>query len=423
MKLQARIIVCAFLTTLFSHAEITWAQTSTFTAGPPPTVSTPPNDVYGLVNFSLTADRRGVPIKDAVRALMESLAPLLSKQGDYILTVEVLSDANDVIARKAIIQATREEKGFLIFNRVLKQSSTTEWYGNILDTKPIAPANNNVRIKIRSYYSKQTKFDLDTFNLISDLVAKAGMLELAPDLQKAWQPVATQVQTLLSSYEQQDISDIASFSFVKFSGDAFPQSGTFTRKFERDETVGTVPYEANVKIQLEPIWARVVTLKGGKVEEPFYLDVLAAARIGDVLIETVLGNSKDQNVKKLLASFQSDKGYEAVDIGDKCQAVYQELAQSFTRTDAIATYWALAHRYDRILSLNKDAKDCLDSQLRSRMTALGLPTNDLRFLGSGGGAVAAATPEEAVQEASSPLTLMSPSPPNHPQDQGQQRDT
>jgi hypothetical protein len=404
MQLHARFILCALLALLFSGPETAWAQ---FKEGPRPTLEAKPNDVYGLVNFSLTASRRGAPIRDAVKALIESLAPLLSKQGDYILTIEVLASTGDVVARRAIIQATREEKGFLIFNRVLKQTSTTEWYGNILNTSPIVPANNNVKIKIRSYYSKQAKFDLDTFNLLADLVAKTNILALAPDLQSAWQPIATQMQTLLNSYEQQDVSDIASFSFVKFNEEPFPQSGTFTRKFERNETGGTAPYEASVAVKLEPVWARVVTLKDGKVDEPLYRDVLAASRIGDVLIETVLANSKDANVKKLLVGFQSDRGYEGTDIGDKCDALYQELAQSFTRTDAIATYWALVHRYDRVLSLNKAAKDCVDSQLRTRMTGLGLPTDDLRFLESSGGAVAAVatSPADAINEASASVAI------------------
>jgi hypothetical protein len=94
------------------------------------------------------------------------------------------------------------------------------------------------------------------------------------------------------------------------------------------------------------------------------------------------------DVKKLVAGLESDKGYDAIDIGDKCQALYGELASLFTVSDAVSTYWALMHKYDRKLALNKTSGGCIDGQMLNQMKKLGLPTDDLDFLKPHAGAVA-----------------------------------
>jgi hypothetical protein len=269
----------AFLLLIVACSAPSFAQErAVFVPGAPPNTVAKQNEVYGLVKFALESSRSAQPTKDPIRVLLESLSALLTKAGEYILTVEVLSDTDEVLARRAIVQTKREESGFLIFNRIKKQSETTEWYGTLLTTQPVDNKVNNVRLRVRSYYTSQTKFDLATFNLILDFLANTQGLGVTPALQAAWSHIADQMAKLLSSYEQNDVSDIATMSFVKLTEQPYPQSGSFTKKFLRTEDRERL-YEAKVKVQLEPVKSRVVTLNSsGQVDDPFALQILAVAR-------------------------------------------------------------------------------------------------------------------------------------------------
>ncbi|MDX2287425.1 MAG: hypothetical protein NW217_01205 [Hyphomicrobiaceae bacterium] len=374
------LAVLAVGSVLAASAAARAQQALPFIAGAPPSASPRPNDVYGVVRFSLEGLKTGKKTSNAFQVLLDGLGPLLNKTGEYILAIEVLSDTGDVLARRAIVQSRRERSGFLIFNQVSKESESTEWYGDLLRTVLVRPDTNNVRIKVRSYYSAQTKFDLATFNLILDFITKTQTLGAAPSLQALWKPIADQMEGLLSSYETAEVSTIASLSFAKFGETAYPRWGHFVTKYYKSEDRERV-YEGRVKVELDTVAARVVKLSdGGTVEDPFYLDVLAAARIGDALIETVLANSKDGELKRFMAAMLTDKGYEGPQIGEKCNLVYRDLAAYFTTTDALATYWALMHNYDGKLRLNPNAADCLSPQFQRQFAKLGLPTSDLRFL-------------------------------------------
>ncbi len=360
-----------------AHAQ----QALPFVPGSPPTAQPKPNDVYGVIRFSLEGLKTGKKTRDAFQVLLDGLGPLLNKTGEYILTLEALADNGDVLARRAIVQSRRERSGFLIFNRVSKESESTEWYGDLLRTVLVRPDTNTVRIKVKSYYSAQTKFDLATFNLILDFITKTQTLGAAPGLQALWKPISDQMEGLLSSYEASEISTIASLSFAKFGETAYPRAGHFVTKYYKAEDRERV-YEGRVKVELDTVPARVVKLNGGgTVEDPFYPDILAAARIGDALIETVLSNSKDGELKRFMAAMLTDRGYDGPQIGEKCSLVYRDLATYFTTTDALATYWALLHTYDGKLRQDPAAPDCLTPQFQRQFAKLGLPVTDLRFLG------------------------------------------
>jgi hypothetical protein len=359
--------------------------------GPVPSQAVKQSEVYGIVKFAFDSKRGTRPTSDPLRVLLAAVTSLLThKEGEYILTIEVLGNNDEVLARRAILQAKREESGFLIFNRVQKESGTSEWWGNVLTTAPLDESTNNIRVKVRSYYTSETKLDLGTFNLLLDFIAKTKSLGVTPELQSAWQPITATMEALIHSYEQQDLSDVVTLSFAKFNQSPFPQSCSFVKNFTREEDSGKVPYQAAVNIRLEPVKARIVTLTAsGEVLDPVAEDIFNLAKgPGDVLIKTLLSNSTDE-VKGLLAGLKSDKGYEGIDIIDRCQAVYGQLASYLTLRDATALNWAVLHHYDHKLILNKLAGGCLSVQEQEQMKKLGLRVDDLAILKSPGIPVAA----------------------------------
>jgi hypothetical protein len=362
------------------------------TRGAVPTEPVKQSEVYGIVKFALDSKRGKQPTSDPLRVLLAAVSSLLTHtQGEYILTIEVLGNNDEVLARKAILQAKREESGWLIFNRVQKETGTSEWWGSALTTTPLDASTNDIRVKLQSYYTSETKLDLGTFNTILDFIAKTKSLGITPDLQSAWRPITDKMQELINSYEQDDLSDIVTLSFAKFNEKPYPQSCLFAKRFTRQEQAGKIPYEALVDVQLEPVKAKVVTLTtSGQVLDPVAEDIFNLAKgPGDVLIKTLLSNSSDE-VKGLLAGLKSDKGYEGVDIVDKCQAVYGQLASYLTLRDATAVYWAVLHHYDHKLALNKLAGGCVSIQQQEQMKKIGLRIDDLAVLKSPGSAIASA---------------------------------
>jgi hypothetical protein len=362
------------------------AQDLRFKQGALPTKEVAPNAVYGVVKFQLELVERnsGRPSsRSFYDVLLQGLEGILKKDGEYILSVEVLGKNDEVLARRAIVQVKRSRSGWWIFNRVVKDSETTEWYGDLVTSMLVRPDSNNVRIKVRSYFSETSKLDLQTFNLFVDILAKSKVLGAANTaIDAVWKPLSGTIETLLSSYVQTDISDIAALSFTKFDGTPYPIEGNFFRDVdvERDNTV-PLKLQARVRVKTETREVRVVrALSGGKVAPlTTYADVLAAALVGDQPIDSILGASKKEAVKKFFTDLNSTGGYAAADIGEKCDGLQGEMANYFTVPDKVITYWALLHLYRRKISINKNAADCLDSGVKRQMLAFGLPLDDLPF--------------------------------------------
>ncbi|MDX2259920.1 MAG: hypothetical protein NW205_13525 [Hyphomicrobiaceae bacterium] len=363
------------------------AQQLSFKPGEPPAQSLAPNEAYGAVRFKLELLRNGKPTSRSLfEALLNGLEGLLRKEGHYTLSVELLNDAGDVIGRRAIVSAQRRSSGWFIFNRIVKEDQSIEWFGDLAKGILVKGDTNAVRIKVRSYYSKDVKLDLQTFNLLADFVAKTRLLGAANTvLEATWKPLAQQIEGLIGSYEQADVSDIVTLSFARFEGSPNPASGVFVREY-RTEPVDDTPavkYTVRLAVATETSRARVARLVDGKIAGTVsYGDVLAAARIGDQPIDLVLSTSNNEGVKKLLADLNSTAGYTAGDIGERCDRLSDELARHFTVTDKVISYWALLNLYRRKLAANTNAGDCLPSQVKAQMTAMGLPLDDLVFAGA-----------------------------------------
>jgi len=359
------------------------AQSLTFEKGEQPATEIQPNAAYGSVKFSLELLQNNRPTNRSVyEVLLNSLSSLMKEAGEYTLTIEILGNNDEVLARRAIVQARREKSGWFIFARVVKESEAREWYGELISNLLVRPDTNNIRIKVRSYYTKDSKLDLTTFNLFADILQKTKVLGAANTaLDAVWRPVAQQIETLLSSYQQTDVSDIASLSFAKFNGDPYAASGTFHREYiQNRDDAPPIKWKVRVKISTDTTAARVALIKNGKLEpKPSYTDVLAAARVGDQPIAVILASSKTDAVQKFMVDLASSGGYADEDIGEKCDLVSSELAKHFSVTDKVVTYWAILHLYRRKIGANKNATDCLHETVREQIVALGLNVDGLPF--------------------------------------------
>jgi len=361
------------------------AQQLSFTAGAPPTVQLAPNAAYGTVRFRLELLKKDKPTKESVfDVLLKSLQGIMKNEGQYTLTVELLSGAGDeVLARRAILSAQRTSSGWFIFNRKTSETQAIEWYGDFPISVLVSSQTNNIRVRVRSYYSEQSKFDMETFNLLMGFVANAKILGAANTaLDATWKPLAQSIEGLLSSYKQSDISDIATLSFARLDGNANPASGTFVRNYTTQPDGDEKPTKYTVKLLVETRQgvARVASVTNGKIDgATSFADVLAAARIGDQPIDLVLSTSKNDPVQKFMADLKSTAGYKGEDIGERCDQTYGELARHFTVTDKVISYWALLHLYRRKLAANANARECLSSGVREQMEAIGLKLADLPF--------------------------------------------
>lgn len=363
------------------------AQRLTFIPGQAPAEQVAPNAVYGGVRFKLDLRRNGKPTDESkFVGLLESVGGLMSKDGQYTLAVELLNGSGDeVLARRAIVTAQRKESGWFIFNRKSVDTQATEWYGDFPTSILVQNSTNNIRVRVRTYYSEQSKFDMETFNLLVGLVGQAKTLGIANTaLDAAWAPIAQHVEGLLSSYTQSDITDVATLSFTRLGSTPYPASGVFKRSYAVDVDGNQVRYSISLTVETTQSPARVAIVKDGKISGPVsYGDVLAAARVADQPIDLVLATSKTEAVKKLLADLNSSIGYKGEDIGEHCDRAYDELSRYFTVTDKVISYWALLHLYRRKIADNPNGRDCLTSQVRSQMVSLGLPLDDLAFAREG----------------------------------------
>lgn len=376
------------------------AQQMQFTAGSKPNEQIAPNAAYGSVRFTLELFVNNRPSTRSVfDALLNGLGGLMKEEGNYTLAVELLGPGDEVLSRRGIVSVEKRSSGWFIFNRIVKENETTEWYGELISNVLLRPDTNNIRVRVRSYFSKQSKLDLATFNLLFDVVAKSKLLGAANTaLDATWKPLATQIEGLISTYQQSDVSDIATLSFVRFNAEPNPTSGTFVRQYQASREDGT-PEKIRVQVRVltDRTTARVATLTNGKVTGlTSYGDVLAAARIGDQPIDLILTTSKTESVKKLFSDLNSTAGYPGDDIGEKCDRAYDELARHFTVTDKVISYWALLHLYRRKIATNKNARDCLSVQVKKQMEGVGLPLSDLPFARGDEVAIARAPQLESV---------------------------
>lgn len=375
--------ILAALFVFLSPTSPVSAQNLTFNAGDKPTEQIAPNAAYGSVRYDLRLFVNNKPSSASVfDALLNGLGGLLKQEGTYTLTIEVLGAGDEVLSRRAIVSVDRRKTGWFIFNRVVKENEATEWYGDLLSNQLLRPDTNNVRIRVRSYYSKDAKLDLTTFNLLADIVAKTKLLGAANTaLEATWKPLAQQIEGVLGSYEQSDVSDVATLSFARFNADPNPSSGIFVRQYRIPKDEGPDDkIRVEVRVETTKTVARVATLIDGKVP-PFttHSDVLAAARIADQPIDLLLATSTTESVKGFLSDLNSTSGFSGADIGERCDRVSDELSRNFTVTDKVISYWALLNLYRRKIAANSNARDCLASSVKKQMTSLGLSLDDLPF--------------------------------------------
>jgi len=378
------IVPVTLLFTGFSPEALAQQQL-TFTAGKAPETQIAPNAAYGTVRFRLEVLKNGRPTNDSLfRALLDGLQGVMKRDGTYTVTVELLAgDSDEVLARRALVTAERKSQGWFIFNRQTVEKQAVEWYGDFPVSQLVAPGNNNLRIRVRSYFSETAKFDMETFNLLAGFVAKAKLLGAANTvIDTAWKPIAQQIEGLLTSSQTEDISDTATLSFAKLDGNVHPASGVFIRDYrlQPNDDGASVRYTIRLVLETRTSEGRVANFKDGKVIGLInWQDVLAAARVADQPIDLLLSNSKTEAVKKFFADLNSTAGYKADDIGERCDRTYDELARHFTVTDKVVSYWALLHLYRRKLATNALAKDCVGTGIRAQMTAIGLSLGDLPF--------------------------------------------
>lgn len=359
-------------------------QRLTFTAGKPAALQIAPNTAYGTVRFRMELLRNNRPTNESLfRSLLDGLEGFMSRDGTYTIAVELLAPNDEVLARRAIVTAERKSRGWFIFNRQTVEKQAVEWYGDFPVSVLVAPGNNNLRVKVRSYYSETAKFDMDTFNLLAGFVAKAKLLGAANSaIDSAWKPIAQQIEGLLTSSQVTDISDIATLSFARLDRNVHPASGEFIRSYRVQPSDDGPPVRYTIRLLVETRTSegRVGHFKDGKlVGLVSWQDVLAAARVADQPIDLLLSNSKTEAVKKFFADLNSTSGYKAEDVGERCDRTYDELSRHFTVTDKVVSYWALLHLYRRKLASNPLAKDCIGAGLRAQMLAIGLPLEDLPF--------------------------------------------
>ena len=410
---RAAILGVAAAAPILVSAGAATAQQLTFKAGPVPKVDLAPNAAYGSVRFKLDLLRNNRPSTQSIfDALLTGLGGLMKEEGQYTLTVELLGAGDEVLARRAIMSAQRRSSGWFIFNRRTTESQAVEWYGDFPSSVLIRDDTNQVRVKVRSYYSQESKFDLETFNLLADFITKAKLLGAANTaLDATWKPLAQQIEGLLSSYKQSDVSDVATLSFADLGGSTNPASGTFLREYSVQPSGDgpAVKYAVRLMVETTTRAARVARVVNGKVAGGLsYGDVLAASRIGDQPIDLVLGTSKNDAVNKFFADLNSSAGYADADIGERCDRTLEELSRHFTVTDKVISYWALLHLYRRKLAANAGAKECLNTGVRQQMAGLGLPLDDLAFA-SGAAVVASGDQKSATREAAAAVEKIVPS--------------
>ena len=377
------------------------AQGLTFEGGAKPADKIDPNDAYGKVRFTLELFVNGKPSSRSVfDALLNGLGGLMKEEGTYLLTVEILSPTDEILARRALLSTERKKSGWLIFNRVVKENETTEWFGELLSNRLLRPDTNDIRVRVRSYYSKDARLDLSTFNLLADVVAKTKLLGAANTvLDTTWKPLAATIEGMIGSYQQSDVSGIATLSFARFNTEPNPASGIFVREYKRELEEGQKPEKVRVQVRVETdiTKARVATLADGKVSAlTSYGDVLAAARIADQPIDLLLSTSTNETVKSFMSDLNSTTGYAGPDIGERCDKLQDELSRSFSRTDKVVSYWALLNLYRRKLATNLNAKECMPAGVKAQMEALGLSLADLPFAGGTVLAEGAPPPGEPV---------------------------
>ena len=352
-----------------------------FTPGELPTKQVQPNSVYGSVRFNLEAMKGSKKINDSLfNVLMNGFKSILKEEGKYILAIEVMNASNDVLQRRAIVEAERKSEGWFIFSHVEKTSEQTEWYGDVISNLLIDPDRNDVRVRVKSFYSESSQLDLQTFNAIVDIISKSKVLgAVSPAAEGAWKSIAEPLEKIIKSYKQVEIADIATVSFAKFNQAPNPKGGVFFRKYKIVDGEGvTQNYSVKLQVRTELNSSRVALIEDGKVKDPFHANVLAAARVGDQTIISVLGNSKNDAVKKFMADLNSSNGYGGNDVGDRCEELFSNLSDYFTISDKVIVYWAILTLYDRKLKKNENAKDCL-SKYATQMQKLGLPTNEFAF--------------------------------------------
>lgn len=355
-----------------------------FSPGKLPEQQIAPNAAYGTVWFKMELLKNNKPTSESLfRTLLDGLQGIMSRDGTYTITVELLGQNDEVLARRAIVTAERKSKGWFIFNRQKVEKQAVEWYGDFPVSVIVAPGNNNLRIKVRSYFSETAKFDMETFNLLAGFVAKAKLLGAANTLiDSTWKPIAQQIEGLLTSSQTVDISDVAALSFAKLGDQVFPASGKFERKFHLQATDDGAParYTIRLLVETRTNQGRVANYADGNIVGLVsWQDVLAAARVADQPIDLVLSNSKTESVKKFFADLNSSTGYKGDDIGERCDRTYDELSRHFTVTDKVVSYWALLHLYRRKLSANSFAKDCIGAGTKAQMAKIGLSLVELPF--------------------------------------------
>ncbi|MDX2307118.1 MAG: hypothetical protein NW216_02650 [Hyphomicrobium sp.] len=382
--LSAASLAATVLSAAMLSADPASAQGLKFDPGAKPAVQTEANDAYGKLRFTLELFVDNKPSNRSVfDALLQGLGGLMKEQGTYLLTLEVLGPADEIIARRALVSVERRSSGWFIFNRVVKENETTEWYGDLITDRLLRPDTNDIRVRVRSYYSKDARLDLSTFNLLADIVAKTRLLGLANTaLDATWKPLASTIEGMIGSYQQSDVSSIATLSFTRFNTEPNPGSGLFIREYKIEREDGQRPEKVRVQVRVETgtSRARVATLIEGKVSPlTSHGDVLAATRIADQPIDLLLSTSTNEMVKTFMADLGSTAGYQGADVGERCDRLQDELSKSFTRTDKLLSYWAILSMYRRKLATNTHARDCLPETVKGQMTALGLSLADLPF--------------------------------------------
>lgn len=345
-----------------------------------------PGSVYGDFSLKLSTFP-GANLPDQLQKLSRSIVgKYQNRTGNYLLTLEAFRKGERLFTMPLLAISYDEKTKYFLFrvsNTIKKDISLNK---KVLETEPITSENNNIEVVLRSYYKKESSFDLSLLELVSSLEGDYSILNSVDPTGVAAKIVDTTKEFLEDVLkESEEIEDIyrVGMKFVHLAAldTSLYRSGYFDVEFNETNSPAS---KGLIRVNLKA-WSVSskfkYTVSGGefKYVDPSSFTMMANAEITkNVRIFDFVQESGPKSTRSFLEKLLSSKGYQEDNIEGDCISLLNVYRKYLSNRDAVALYWATLKEYKHAFEKSKNGGKCAP-QREKEFVKFGLPMEVLFY--------------------------------------------